>query len=221
MMQELDNKIVGNRLKAIFEALGISAIDVAKHFGVGNSRIYNLTYGVAKPNFDTIYNLLLLYPNINLDYIYTGRGYPLKGSSTIVDDDRMIELPYYDSESSFVVSEPVSEYGKKIRIVSSGLDLTDCVVCDVFDNSMSPQLNKGQKLVLRPVLSEEWDWMRSGVYAVRYANYVAVRRVKENDLRENGKLVLYADNAREGSIHLKRSDIISIYSVIQVFGSVE
>lgn len=86
---------------------------------------------------------------------------------------------------------------------------------------MSPQLHRGQKVILKSLASNEWEWLRSGVYAVRYTNYLVLRRVKENDLRENGRLALYADNEKSGAIHLKRADIIAIYSVLQVFGSVE
>lgn len=222
-MDNTENQEIGNRLKNIFSSLSTTPKKVAELLGVTPSRVHNLTLGYSLPSFLTVVSLLELFPNINLEYLFTGRGYPLKsgGSTLFSPENQVIELRYYDTESSFVVSESVAEYGKKIPIVSSGVDLSGCVVCDVLDNSMSPQLHKGQKLVLRPVDSGGWDWMRSGVYAVRYSNYLAVRRIKENDLRENGKLILYADNEKDGAIHLKRSDIISIYSVIQVFGSVE
>ncbi|AEI50243.1 helix-turn-helix transcriptional regulator [Runella slithyformis] len=219
---DLDNKVVGERLKKIFGALDTNAGKVASALGMSNSRIYNLTLGVAKPNFDMIRNFYELYPNINLDYLFTGRGYPLKSSKpTLFSDPSSVELPYFESESSFVFSESRNDYGKKIFVSALGIDLTGCVVYNISDNAMSPQLHRGQKVIMKPLEPTEWEWLRSGVYAVRYANYLVIRRVKENDLRENGKLILWADNEKEGAIHLKRSDIISIYSVIQVFGSVE
>lgn len=219
---DIDNKVVGDRLKKIFAALDTNAGKIASALGMSNSRIYNLTLGIAKPNFDMIRNFYELYPNINLDYLFTGRGYPLTSSKpSLFPESPSLELPYFESESAFVASEPKNGYGKKIPVSVFGVDLTGCVVYEIPDNSMSPQLHKGQKVVIKALASEEWDWLRSGVYAVRYANYLVLRRIKENDLRENGKLILYADSEKDGAIHLKRSDIISIYSVLQVFGSVE
>lgn len=220
-MENSENQEIGNRLKTIFLSLGTTPKKVAESLGVTPSRIHNLTLGYSLPSFLTVSSLLELYPNINLEYLFTGVGYPLKSNGVLSRPSSVsFELPYYENESSFV-SEPVAGYNKRLPVMVDGLDLTDCIAFDVLDNSMSPQLHRGQKVIIKPEPIEKWDWLRSGVYVVKYASYAVIRRIKQNDLRENGKLVLYADNDISGAIHLKRADILAIYLVIQVVGSVE
>ena len=210
-----------SRLKNVFTALGVNANDVSKKLGVGSQKFYKLLSGDNLPNVSTLLDLLFAYPEINERYLLRGDGSPLVGGkSNVVQYQKQVDLPYYETQRNFVI-EPVEECGKKVSVLLGDVDLSGCVVYEITDGSMIPQLHQGQKIVIRLLEVSEYDFLQSGIYVVKYSNYAVVRRIKENNLRDSGRLILYADNEKFGMISLNRKDIISIYSVIQVYGNVE
>lgn len=223
-LKKMNNSIevdFSTRLKTVFDSLGVNANDVSKKLGVGHQKFYKLLSGDNLPNVSTILDLIRAYPEINERYLLRGDGSPLVGGkSNAVQYQKQVDLPYYETQRNFV-GEPVEEYGKKVMVLLGDVDLSGCVVYEITDNSMLPQLHQGQKIVIRLLEVSEYDFLQSGIYVVKYSNYAVVRRIKENNLRDSGKLILYSDNEKFGMISLHRKDIISIYSVIQVYGNVE
>lgn len=207
---ETSEKLLGERLRIVLNALGTNATKLATILGVTPSRISNLLLGYSKPNFETLSSIYEVYRNINLHYLYTGEGYPLNVEKV----ERGLPVAGLSG-----VSESQADC-KKVSVELSGFDFGGCEVFEVLDSGMSPQIQKGQRLVIRRVEFRDWDFLISGVYVVSSARYMVARRVKENDLR-NGSLRLYSDSENFGVIELQRSDILNIYEVVCLFGKVE
>ena len=62
------------RLDQLLRHLNISSAQFADMIGVQRSSISHIISGRNKPSFDFIYKILLKYPEINADWLITGRG---------------------------------------------------------------------------------------------------------------------------------------------------
>lgn len=81
------------------------------------------------------------------------------------------------------------------------------------DEAMSPTLRAGSHLLATPVASVEWPYMPSGVYCLVYRTTFIVRRIKDNDLVEKKRLLLYADSAAGGMHPVRSDDLRAVWRV--------
>ena len=72
-MKEAENSIQ-DRLKQVFDALGITIYQIAKDLDENSSKFYNILSGRAKPSYDTIIGILNYYPQVRSDFLLRGEG---------------------------------------------------------------------------------------------------------------------------------------------------
>jgi repressor LexA len=77
--------------------------------------------------------------------------------------------------------------------------LTDCICVAVDGDSMEPQLTNGMVVLASEVKKEHWDLLNGGVYVVCYADFLVVKRVKDNTLND-GILQLHSDDPAGGQL---------------------
>lgn len=73
--------IMKERLKRILEEYGLNSSRLAEKMGIQRSGISHIMAGRNKPSYDFIVSLLKLYPEIDANWLLTGKGSMLKESN--------------------------------------------------------------------------------------------------------------------------------------------
>jgi len=92
-------------------------------------------------------------------------------------------------------------------------DFANSLVVEMPDEAMNPTLRAGSHLLATPVASAEWPYMPSGVYCLVYRTTFIVRRIKDNDLIDKKRLLLYADSTAGGMHPVRSDDLRAIWRV--------
>ncbi|AQG82607.1 LexA family transcriptional regulator [Spirosoma montaniterrae] len=217
---------IQDRLKQVFDALGITIYQIAKELGENPSKFYNILNGRAKPSYDTIMSLLACYPQISADYLIRGIEPVLNSPETnavaLNADEDTVEVPFvpvrfyatfvesYADRSSmadaelFRVRKPVAKGHKQ------------AVVLEISGNSMSPQLAHGAKVLAVPVSESDWEYQSGGVYAVMYRDYFVVKRIRDNELITRKYLTLHSDNPNGGNVTVPLHDIRGMWKIVTI-----
>lgn len=217
---------IQERLKHVFDALGITIYQIAKELGENPSKFYNILNGRAKPSYDTIMSLLACYPQISADYLIRGilpvLNSPEANATIMSSDDDTLEVPFV----------PVRFYATFVESYADGSGSTDAemfrvrkpvtkghknaVVLEISGNSMSPQLAHGAKVLAVPINQSDWEYQSGGVYAVMYRDYFVVKRIRDNELLTRKYLTLHSDNPNGGNVTVPLQDIRALWKIVTI-----
>jgi phage repressor protein C with HTH and peptisase S24 domain len=217
---------IQNRLKQVFDALGITIYQIAKELGENPSKFYNILNGRAKPSYDTIMSLLACYPQISADYLIRGilpvLTSPEANAVMTKADEDTLEVPFV----------PVRFYASFVESYADGIGTTDsemfrvrkpvmkghkrAVVLEISGNSMSPQLAHGAKVLAVPVNESDWEYQSGGVFAVMYRDYFVVKRIRDNELITRKYLTLHSDNPNGGNVTVPLQDIRGLWKIVTI-----
>lgn len=217
---------IQDRLKQVFDALGITIYQIAKELGENPSKFYNILNGRAKPSYDTIMSLLTCYPQISADYLIRGMlpvlNSPEANAAVTDTDEDTLEVPFV----------PVRFYASFVESYGDGTGSTDmepfrirkavarghkhAVVLEISGNSMSPQLAHGAKVLAVPVSENDWVYQSGGVYAVMYRDYFVVKRIRDNELLTRKFLTLHSDNPNGGNVTVPLQDIRGLWKIVMI-----
>ena len=220
---------IQDRLKQVFDALGITIYQIAKELGENPSKFYNILNGRAKPSYDTIMSLLACYPQISADFLIRGiqpvLNKPENNAVLIPPSDDTVEIPFV----------PVRFYASFVESFADGSNATDAetflvrssvtkghkrsVVIEISGNSMSPQLAHGAKVLAVPVSESDWEYQSGGVYAVMYRDYFVVKRIRDNELLTRKYLTLHSDNPNGGNVTVPLQDIRGLWKIVTIVES--
>lgn len=224
-MRENDSTIQ-DRLKQVFDALGITIYQIAKDLDENSSKFYNILSGRAKPSYDTIIGILSHYPQIRADFLLRGEGPILNEGSYsnayISQETDYVEVPYVPVKfhASFVESYTDSYRFEDLETFPVSKDLTknlrNPVILEVSGNSMSPQLVHGARVLAVPIDTGDWIYQSGGVFAVIYRDFFVVKRIRENDLLTKHYLTLHSDNPMGGSVTVPSNEIRGIWRVANI-----
>lgn len=221
-MLEEENSIQ-DRLKDVFEALGLTIYQIAKDLGENSSKFYNILNGRANPSYDTIVRLLQSYPQVSADYLLRGVLPVLRDGNAkvrnVASDEPYREVPYI----------PVRFHATFVETYTEGFRYTDIaaypvhreavsflkkpVVIEVAGNSMSPQLVDGARVIATEVNQADWMYQSGGVYAVVYRDFFVLKRIRENELLTRHYLTLHSDNPLGGSVSVPAHDLRGLWKV--------
>ncbi|WPP51778.1 helix-turn-helix domain-containing protein [Catalinimonas niigatensis] len=66
-----DQKSVHEKFNEVFKALGTNAYQVSKRLGLSRAdKYYKIEKGQAKPSFETLSEIIHLYPRVNANYYF-------------------------------------------------------------------------------------------------------------------------------------------------------
>ncbi len=225
-MKEADNAIQ-ERLKQVFDALGITIYQIAKDLDENSSKFYNILSGRAKPSYDTIIGILNYYPQVRADFLLRGEGPVLNESDYSNAHQSPQETAYVDVpfvpvkfHASFVESYTDAYRFQDLDSCRVSKDLVqnlrEPVVLEVSGNSMSPQLVHGARILAVPIDTGDWIYQSGGVFAVIYRDFFVVKRIRENDLLTKHYLTLHSDNPMGGSVTVPSNEIRGIWRVANI-----
>jgi transcriptional regulator with XRE-family HTH domain len=224
-MKESDNSIQ-ERLRQVFDALGISIYQIAKDLNENSSKFYNILSGRAKPSYDTIIGILNYYPQVRADFLLRGEGAVLTddtlSNAFLSPETSYVEVPYVPIKfhASFVESYTDSYRFQDLETFRISKDLVknlrEPVIIEISGNSMSPQLVPGARVLAVPVDTGDWIYLSGGVFAVIYRDFFVVKRIRENDLLTKRYLTLHSDNPMGGSVTVPANEIRGIWRVANI-----
>ncbi|WP_338873671.1 S24 family peptidase [Spirosoma sp. SC4-14] len=217
---------IQDRLKHVFDALGITIYQIAKELGENPSKFYNILNGRAKPSYDTIMSLLACYPQISADYLIRGilpiLNSPEANAKVSDTDEETVEIPFV----------PVRFYATFVESFADGYSTSEtemfrvrrpvlkghkrAVVLEISGNSMSPQLAHGAKVLAVPINENDWEYQSGGVYAVMYRDYFVVKRIRDNELITRKYLTLHSDNPNGGNVTVPMQDIRGLWKIVTI-----
>lgn len=105
---------MNTRLQQFLSAENLSQAQFADIIGVARASVSHILAGRNKPGFDFIYSMAANFPNLNVEWLVTGRGkmyktptdlFPIESSEA---PQQPQNAPATAQEAHFTVSEPVS-----------------------------------------------------------------------------------------------------------------
>lgn len=87
------------------------------------------------------------------------------------------------------------------------------LVIELIGDSMEPEIKNGAIVLAEKISKNDIRYESGGVYAVMYAHRFVIKRIKTNDLNQNGTLTLWSDNERYGHITVHGEDISCMWKV--------
>ena len=221
-----DPMTIQDRLKQVFDALGITIYQIAKELGENPSKFYNILNGRAKPSYDTIMSLLACYPQISADYLIRGNlpvlNSPEANANMVSADEATVEIPFVPVRFYATFVESFADGGNALETepfrvrkpVVKGHK--NAVILEISGNSMSPQLAHGAKVLAVPVSESDWQYQSGGVYAVMYRDYFVVKRVRDNELITRNYLTLHSDNPNGGNVTVPLQDMRGMWKIVTI-----
>ncbi|WP_247237551.1 S24 family peptidase [Telluribacter sp. SYSU D00476] len=218
---------VQERLKQVFDALGISIYQIAKDLDENSSKFYNILNGRAKPSYDTIIRILDHYPQVSADFLLRGVQPILNGADPsnarlVANEISYVEVPFVPIKfhASFVETytdgfryTDLETYSVSTEAVKG---LRDPIIIEISGNSMSPQLVNGAKVMVVPVDPGDWIYQSGGVFAVIYRDFFVVKRIRENELLTKRYLTLHSDNPLGGSVSVPADELRGLWRVAHI-----
>lgn len=202
----------------------LSQGDIANAFGIKYQAVQKWERGenVIPPHYiPTLANILgvsverlqsaestrpytLTTTGLNLSAVGESEALYIHSNARRVRRNRLIRLPYapVPARASFVeMSDPEANYGQfetYPAYVEEGEDIRGQVIFEVNGDSMDPRYPSGTKVRSKLVDPAQWPYLKSGVYAVSYADSFVIKRIKDNDILQRGYLMLHSDNTETG-----------------------
>ncbi len=228
-MEITSNQTVANqkakRLADIRKALDLNQEQMGARLLTGQSNIGKFENGKRPIGPNVEYKILHEF-NINPTWWQTGVGEMFnppqqeKNAKLLETDSNSYEVLTYIStkaRASFMELLDVTVEFEAYRVFKDNPDdnYADQVVFEIGGDSMEPNYWDGCKVRCKEVKAGDWVYLNSGVYAVAYANFFVVKRVKNSP--SDGVLILHSDNVQTGgSIEVPLSKVRKIWRVLRI-----
>lgn len=193
-----------SRIKEIIGYLNISEREFASSIGAGQRSVNYYLKGEQRPNLDFISKIIASYPEINTEWLITGKGLMLKKDDMSITniynpkvpeepDDRTI--PLYDIDAAANLK---TMFENKTQNIIGVLSIPNIPKSDgamfIRGDSMYPILKSGDIVVFKIV--NDLSFVIPGeMYVVNYTwdddEYVVVKYVNKSDIPDHYKLVSY------------------------------
>lgn len=232
------------RLSYLRRQSGLTLREVGDKVGISHSRIdaYE-TDPTIRIKMDKLRALADVY-DTTIEYIETGVESNLHLVSekqnesekapndaqafALLSEIPVLSLPHvsFKARASFVelggATTDSSLFGKVLHRLPPGkteADYADAIVFDIEGDSMEPSLKSGQQVIAWPVPESRWEYLHNATCVVSYDDTVTVKRITDNDLFNNNRLVLRATGGSGGSFAVAREHIHSIWEVKEFYGT--
>jgi len=126
-----------NRISKIIKEKNLSSARFADEIGVQRSSISHVLSGRNKPSLEFIQKILKAYPDIDINWLLSGKGNIFSGS---INNENKIDFP---EESATVHPEDITKYQKDQSKPESS---KKPVINDIFDNESDNDQLKQKKI---------------------------------------------------------------------------
>jgi hypothetical protein len=224
-----------NAVQALKDHYGLkSDRQLLLKMGLNQALFYKIRSGVQKASLDLI-NTLIDHYQVNPNYIFKGDGTPLvsfvsvkeQANAALVSDEGYANLPLVTAKAAASFIETFLDDHEKlptemVKVPVSTLNgsaTSQLLIVEIHGESMEPQLRHGAKVVGKYIPKHEWQYQHGGVYVVLYDKSLVVKRIKDNELLLNQRLMLHSDNPNSGSFPVPAESVREMWKVISLFSS--
>lgn len=164
------------RLKLFVQSLNLGQNAFEKEVGIANGYLASKSQSVSS---DTIERIIYKYPNLNLDWLFTGSGSMFQEEHQDIVAKTLPRIPYDAAAGSLTdMVEGVTEYGCERIPVISAFPKYDFTI-RVTGRSMEPYYFSGDEVAcLRINESQFIQWGR--VHVLDTTQGVVIKRIYEN-----------------------------------------
>lgn len=228
----MNQNVVSQRLTAIIDYFADgNEKRFADSLGVKPAVINNYTKGKqqSKPGFEVLNKIANYYPDVNIDWLLTGRGEMLKSQSNKTPQEkwivttqdlagnRTIPLINRRAAANFLSGYQSQEYFEQldaIQLPSSLLSGKQYYALQVSGDSMMPTLHDGDYVFCYRCDKTEWEYLKNGDVCVIASepNGLQIKRIanKENP----NYITCLSDNfQRHPAFNLRHDEILEIWKV--------
>ena len=216
--------------------------DIIDHFSDGNEKRFADSLGVkpavinnytrgkqqSKPGFEVLYKIASIYPDVNIDWLLTGRGEMLLSQSKNGNRERLVvstqdtrgnvTVPLINrrAAANYLTGYQSQEYFEQLDsllLPSSFLSGKQYYAIQVSGDSMMPTFFDGDYVLCYRCDRSEWTYLNNGdVCVILSDNGLQLKRLanKENP----NHITCISDNAQtHPAFNLKHEDIIEMWKV--------
>lgn len=205
-----------DRIKQYLDAKGISVSAFERSIGMSNASFGKSLKNGGAIGTDKLENILTVYPDISVDWLFSGKGSMFKKESNTpessVTTNPRSGIPYYDVDFIGGFCEIFNDQTitPQNYITIQGFEKADCW-CNVSGHSMEPKINHGDIIALRKSSVE--DILYGEIYAVVTNSIRTIKIIRKS--RKPNMLRFIPINIDEfDEKEYSISDIIQIYKVI-------
>ncbi|MDV3793355.1 peptidase S24 [Elizabethkingia anophelis] len=213
---------VKNRIKEFVEYKGITISAFEKSINASNGYVNSISKSMGLEKIDGI---LEKYPNINLEWLLTGKGRMLKGEDNEINPinggrktkDIILdiqEVPFYDLEATAGLKE-LFDSGKPHKVLDT-IKIPNLPKCDgaitVTGDSMYPLLKSGDMILYRETSLDNIFFGEMYLLSVKvdhWEEYITVKYVQRSEKGEE-YVKLVSQNTHHQSKDIKLNQISAI-----------
>lgn len=214
---------IKERILKIPENKGISKENFFTEIGMTYGNFKGKSKGTPI-NSNAIVDILSIYPDINLEWLLTGKGSMLKSEQTsatavldhIADSSNMIPLVSVTAvgglgNANFSIAErDIKDYYRIPKFDHKKVDF----MIEVEGSSMYPKYNSGDVVACRVIQEDKFiQWNKTHVIATKDQGLL-IKRIKESE--EKHHLTMVSDNKDYPPFDVPKSEIEGIALVVGV-----
>ena len=202
---------IADRIKYLIKFARMTQAQFAERLGVDPAAVSRALK--SKRPTDAFINRIIVNFGVSKDWILNGSDVPFPRSTAATPHrERPLGAPVYNIDVT-AGTTPLSRMFTDERIAGyvslPGIN-PDCPIVRVSGNSMSPRLNPGCYISIRPVNpAGTISWGQ--IYVVVLSDYRVVKYVRRHPDPE--KVILHSENPDYDDIEVRRADIEGMYLV--------
>lgn len=137
---------MNNRLQQFLAAENISQASLASSINVAPASISHVLQGRNKPSFDFLVSLVSRFPNLNLDWLLTGKGKMYKAVQGSGSLSAQSQAEANDEDNLFPFEDTLSSQSKEGSILPSSMNTPDTETTDLPHNmDAAPSSDEGRR----------------------------------------------------------------------------
>lgn len=206
---------VKERIKEFVKYKNIGIIDFEKSINVANGYVNSISKSIG---IDKINIILDKYPNLNIEWLLTGKGMMLKTTEdpNIVGEpetiyNRSCGTPIYDID--VICGKEIRDFRNEdiIGYINIPSISKDSKIVFATGDSMCPKVLEGDRIVIKEI--ETWNYYNYGqMYLVLTADYRMLKYVRKHPTNKN-LIILRSENINYDDIELPKKEIIKLFIV--------
>lgn len=145
---------MNTRLQQFLSAENLSQAHFADIIGVARASVSHILAGRNKPGFDFIYSMAANFPNLNVEWLVTGRGkmyktptdlFPIESTET---PQQPQNAPAAAQEAHFTVSKPVSPPAPSVTAPAQA----EAPITQSNTLAQTPKMAVGQRYISKMII---------------------------------------------------------------------
>ena len=111
---------MNRRLQQFLELEQLTPSRLADILGVQRSGLSHILSGRNKPGYEFIHKLLIKFPQLNSEWLITGKGKPYKDQQNSHNEHDIPELPLFQQSENLIETPPPAEthYKRNVKRVT-------------------------------------------------------------------------------------------------------